>query len=257
MALEHLTDRLADPRAPAARIHRLASGGYEVLISDTGAGQSTCNGVALNRWRHDPVEDDLGSFIYLRDLDGGRFWSLGHQPTRIRADRYETGVQDGRFTLVREDAGIRARLEVTLVPGANLELRRVELRNLVSLERRIEVTSYQEVVLFHAGADAAHPAFAKLFVQTERAADRGALLARRRPARRARAWPWMVHALVGAETAEWETDRMRFLGRGRTPAHPAALVCADPLSGDRRQYPGPCLAPAHRRPSGARRRPWS
>jgi cellobiose phosphorylase len=120
MPFEHLTDRLADPTAPAAKIHRLASGDYEVLISDTGAGQSTCKGLALNRWRHDPVEDDLGTFFYLRDLDGGRFWSLGHQPTRVRADRYETGTQDGRFTLVREDAGIRARLEVTLMPGANL-----------------------------------------------------------------------------------------------------------------------------------------
>ncbi len=240
MPLDHLTDRLPDPGAPAARIHRLAGDGYEVLISDTGTGLTTWNGVALNRWRADPVEDDLGSFVYLRDLDGGRFWSLGDQPTRVRAERYAAGLDEGVFSLVREDAGIEARLSLSLAEG--LEVRRVTLTNLTRAERRIEGTSYLEVVLFHGPSDAAHPAFAKLFVQTERAADPGALLARRRPRAQHEAWPWLVQALAGAELSEWETDRMRFLGRGRTQARPAALVCADPLSGSIGNTLDPCLA---------------
>ena len=246
MPLDHLTDRLADPTAPPARVHRLTQGGYEVLISDTGAGLSSLNGLALNRWRPDPVEDDLGTFIYLRDLDGGRFWSLGYQPTRSRAERYEVGLEGEAFVIEREDAGIEARLSVTLPlvadGSAGLEVRGLSLTNLSTAERRIEVTSYLEAVLFHAGADAAHPAFAKLFVQTERAADHEALLARRRPRAEYEAWPWLVHALVGAQASEWETDRMRFLGRGRTPARPAALICADPLSGSVGNTLDPCLA---------------
>ncbi len=240
MSLDRLTDQVADPRAPAPRIHRLTRDDYEVLISDTGTGLSSWKGLALNRWRRDPVEDGLGTFFYLRDLDGGRFWSLGHQPTRRRAERYEAGLEDGDFTLVREDAGIEARLTLRLSQDA--EIRHVALTNLTQAERRIEVTSYLEVVLFHAEADAAHPAFAKLFVQTERAADCEALLARRRPRAEHEAWPWLIHALVGAEATEWETDRMRFLGRGRTPAGPAALACADPLSGSVGNTLDPCLA---------------
>ena len=225
------TDRYTDPNAAPATLHRLSNGRYEVLISDTGGGVSSCDGLALTRWHADPVEDDLGSIVYLRDLDSGRFWSLGYQPTRTPAESYRTGCDGGRFLLEREDDGIEARLTVSVAADADLELRRIELRNASPRARRIELTSYLEVVLYHAGADDAHPAFAKLFVQTERDAAHGALLARRRPRAAHERWPWLVHALAGGVAAEWETDRMRFLGRGGTPARPAALLGNEPLSG--------------------------
>ncbi|HYN77824.1 MAG TPA: glycosyl transferase, partial [Lamprocystis sp. (in: g-proteobacteria)] len=220
-----------DPTAPAPPIHTLSNGRYEVLISATGAGQSACNGVALTRGRADPVQDDLGSFLYLRDLDDGRFWSMGYQPTRTPTAVYQTADQDGCFVLEREDHGIAAQLTVSVDAAADLERRRLILTNHSGRSRRIEVTSYLEVVLFPADADAAHPAFAKLFVQTERDAATGALLARRRPRAEGEHWPWLVHALVGVPVDQWETDRLRFLGRGRTAAAPLALVDLTPLSG--------------------------
>ncbi len=225
------TARFNDPKAPAAALHRLTNGRYELLISDSGAGQSSCNGIALNRWRNDPIQDDLGSIVYLRDLDTGRYWSLGYQPTRTSTGRYRAGLDGERFAVEREDEGIEARLAVSIDAHADLERRRVRLRNLSARARRVELTSYLEVVLFPADADAAHPAFAKLFVQTERDPASGALLARRRPRAQHEAWPWMVHALAGAEPVQWESDRARFLGRGRTPASPAALLGDAPLSG--------------------------
>lgn len=225
------TARFNAPKAPPAALHRLTNGRYELLISDSGAGQSSCNGIALNRWRNDPVQDDLGSIIYLRDLDTGRFWSLGYQPTRTPTERYRAGLDDGRFVLERQDEGIDARLVVSIDAHADLERRRVRLRNLSARARRIELTSYLEVVLFPADADAAHPAFAKLFVQTERDPASGALLARRRPRAQHEAWPWMIHALAGVVPTQWESDRVHFLGRGRTPARPAALLGDEPLSG--------------------------
>jgi N,N'-diacetylchitobiose phosphorylase len=225
------THTYTDPNAEPATLHRLSNGHYEVLISDTGSGVSSCDGLALTRWHADPVEDDLGAIVYLRDLDNGRFWSLGYQPTRTPAGVYRTEALGGSFLLEREDDGIVARLQVSVADDADLELRRIELQNASPRARRIEVTSYLEVVLYHAGADEAHPAFAKLFVQTERDAAHGALLARRRPRAAQERWPWLVHALAGAPVHEWETDRMRFLGRGRTPAQPAVLLDAEPLSG--------------------------
>src|SRR4029434_4602305 len=79
----------------------------------------------------------------------------------------------------------------------------------------------------------AHPAFAKLFLETEFNPRCGALLARRRP-RSAKEHPvWAIHASaasVSPNEIEYETDRMRFLGRGRTPANPAALDSGSRLS---------------------------
>lgn len=225
------TSVFTDPSAPAATLRWLTNGRYQVLISDTGAGQSSLNGLALTRYRDDPVQDDLGTFIYLRDLETGDFRSLGYQPTRSPAERYRTEWTDERFLIEREDAGIAAQLALTLDPLLDLERRRVRIENRSGRLRRIELTSYLEPVLFPADADAAHPAFAKLFVQTERDPATGALLARRRPRAAHESWPWLVHALVGAEALQWETDRMAFLGRGRTLAAPLALTGGAPLTG--------------------------
>ncbi|BCU07696.1 GH36-type glycosyl hydrolase domain-containing protein [Allochromatium tepidum] len=220
-----------DPRGPESSLHRLSNGPLEALISDSGTGQLRWNGLALTRRRADPVEDDLGSLLYVRDPDSGAVWSLGYQPTRVEPRVYRVGEQDGCFQLEREDQGIALRLDLSLDAARDLERRRLRLTNVSDRARRIELTSYLEVVLFPDEADAAHPAFAKLFVQTERDAATGALLARRRPRGQGESWPWMIHALLGAEAVQWETDRARFIGRGRNRARPAALFGSDSEAG--------------------------
>ncbi|HUG53212.1 MAG TPA: carbohydrate-binding protein, partial [Vicinamibacteria bacterium] len=91
-----------------------------------------------------------------------------------------------------------------------------------------------EIVLAPAADDLAHPAFVKLFVETEYLPEVAALLCRRRPRARDEAAPWAVHVLSlegrPQGPVEWESDRSRFLGRGRDVADPQALD-GRPLSG--------------------------
>lgn len=215
--------------APAARL--ISNGRYHVLLSAAGGGQSRCRDLALNRWSGDRVADDEGQFVYLRDLDTGRVWSAGLQPVRAPGAGYHAEYQPACLSLVCEHEAIEARLDVTVSPADDVEVRRLRLRNRARSARRLEVTSYLEVVLNHAAAHAAHPAFSKLFVQTERVLERDALLARRRPRADDESWPWMAHALVGGRDVQCETDRLRFVGRGRTLRRPAALLARTPLSG--------------------------
>src|SRR5208283_4117867 len=83
----------------------------------------------------------------------------------------------------------------------------------------IDLTSYAEVVLGSAAADSAHPAFSKMFVQTEFVAGGGTLLATRRSREPAEPQAWLFHfsTLEGKAVGDlqFETDRARFLGRGR------------------------------------------
>jgi cyclic beta-1,2-glucan synthetase len=89
-------------------------------------------------------------------------------------------------------------------------------------------------VLAPAASDTAHPAFSNLFVRTEFAADIGAVLATRR--RRSPDEPsvWAAHLAVveGDEVgpAQFETDRARFLGRGRDIRTPNAVFNGQSLS---------------------------
>ncbi|HEX5580147.1 MAG TPA: hypothetical protein VFX39_01130, partial [Gemmatimonadaceae bacterium] len=116
-----------------------------------------------------------------------------------------------------------------------------------SAARRLELTTYVEAVLNTAAADAAHPAFSKLFVQTEWLAGRETLLAKRRLRSPHDAALWVVHRLVieapdDAEAPQWETDRARFVGRGRTTAHPRALDGGVTLDGTVGNVLDPVLA---------------
>ncbi|HEY3217022.1 MAG TPA: glycosyl transferase [Candidatus Eisenbacteria bacterium] len=221
--------RLADAPSPAGRL--LGNGRLCALLSVAGTGGSWLGSHALSRWRGDRVEDTDGWFVYLRDLDDGTFWSAGLRPVPDRVDRYQVGGGPGSMSILRETQGIESRLEAWVDTDAPAECRRLNLHNRSARLRWIEVTSYLEVVLHHPQADAAHPAFSGLFVETESVPARGMVLAHRRARDPRESHPCLAQSIGGTGALELETDRARFLGRGRDLAAPAALVDATPLPG--------------------------
>ncbi|MGH7789528.1 MAG: GH36-type glycosyl hydrolase domain-containing protein, partial [Candidatus Binatia bacterium] len=233
-------DRLNDS-APHARL--LSNGTYSVLLTSAGSGYSWWHDTALSGWWADRTEDADGVFLYLRDAEDGAVWSAAHQPCPDGAERYAAHAAPGLVTIERRQHGIESRLEVAVAADADVEVRRLTLHNDSGRARRIEVTSALEVVLNQSAAHAAHPAFSKLFVQTELDTALGALLARRRARSAGEHPPWMGQALLGPGALQCETDRARFRGRNRTPADPQGLHAAlsgtvgsvlDPLFGMRR-----------------------
>ncbi|HXG44563.1 MAG TPA: hypothetical protein VNJ71_07395 [Gemmatimonadales bacterium] len=229
------------------RAQLLSNGRYRVVLSQSGAGASLLEDLALNRWAPDPTRDADGVFLYLRDLDRGLVWSAGLQPVPTPPDAYRAVAAPGRATIVRRDGAIETRLDLCVDPDADAEIRLLTLTNHGRRARRLAVTSYVEVALNHPAADAGHPAFSKLFVQTERLAGGRALLARRRPRSPAEAPRYLGHTVVvtagnGSARPELESDRARFLGRGRTLAAPAAIDPGRKLSGTAGNVLDPVLA---------------
>src|SRR5215468_8309049 len=212
-------DRLDDP-APHARL--LSNGRSSVLLTSAGTGFSAWRDTQLTGWEGDHVEDADGWFVYLRDLDGGHLWSAGHHPVRGTPVECAARYAPGSVTLERRVADIDSSLAVCVAPDADVEVRKLSLTNRAARPRRIEVTSYCEVVLNGRAAHAGHAAFSKLFVETERDTATGALLARRRPRSHDETPPWMAAALLGPGGLECETDRARFGGRNRSLAAPQA-----------------------------------
>ncbi len=214
----------------------LSNGRYRVLLTGAGAGSSSLDALALTRWSGDRTRDADGFFLYIRDLDRGHLWGAGRQPVERAPDRYRTRSGPGRAEIVREDDGIVTTLDVCVDPDADAEIRLLALTNRSRKPRRLDVTSYAEVALNAPAADAAHPAFSKLFVQTEFLERHEALLARRRPRSPDEQPVYMGHRLLvdratEDDTPAIETDRARFIGRGRTLGRPAALDAGATLSG--------------------------
>ena len=221
----------------------LSNGSYGLMITSAGAGYSTWRDLDVTRWREDATRDCWGQFCYIRDLGEGATWSIGTQPLLRAGDEAEFDFQAHRADFRRRDDSIETRWAVCVVPDAPAEVRALTLVNYGRHHRELELTSYAEVCLNARRGDQAHPAFAKLFLETEFDRPRGALLARRRP-RGANEHPlWAIHASVlsmsADEEIDYETDRARFLGRGRTPANPAALDSGARLS----RTTGPVLDP--------------
>lgn len=239
------------PHTRTPEVKLLSNGRYHVMVTNAGGGYSRWKDLAVTRWREDSTRDHWGAFCYLRDLASGDVWSTAYQPTLAPPDSYEAIFSEGRAEFRRCDQGIDTYTEIAVSPEDDIELRRVRLTNRSRVRRLIEVTSYTEVVIAPSAADALHPAFSNLFVQTEILHPRPAILCTRRPRSSGEAAPWMFHLMVvrgsdgAAPDPSYETDRMQFIGRGGTLESPRALRAPGVLSGSAGSVLDPVVAIRH------------
>jgi cellobiose phosphorylase len=219
--------RYPTPHTTSPHTHFLSNGRYTTALTHAGGGSSQWRGLSVTRSREDRTSDAGAHFIYQRDPWSGEVWSPSYQPTCREADQYDVTFELEKVTFHRRDDDFETQLQVVVSPEDDVEIRRLSITNRGDRPREIEVTSYAEIVLARPDDDLAHPAFAKLFVETEHDHQSSGLLFSRRPrsADEAQAWAFHVLSVDGrlAGAIEWETDRARFLGRGRSPASPAAL----------------------------------
>jgi len=226
---------IRDPDRSRLGVQLLSNGRYHGMLSSAGGGYSRKRDVAVTRWREDSTRDHWGTFCYLRDVGSGQVWSATHQPTCVAVEGYEAIFSDAKAEFRGHHQGYDTHLEIAISAEDDVELRRLRISNRSRQRRVIEITTYAEVVLAPAIADEMHPAFGNLFVQSEILADKQALLCTRRPRSHEELAPWMLH-LVAVHDADisaisYETDRARFLGRGRSPRRPQALDDLEALSG--------------------------
>ncbi len=212
----------------------LSNGKYVAAVTNAGGGGSFCDRMAVTRSRQDGTCDPGSHFIYLRDIRSGSVWSPTFHPTRREPESYVATFQPDKAIYESRNEQLWARLEVAVAPEHDVEVRYLQLINHSDRVREIDITSYVEIVLTQARDDYAHPAFGKLFIETEYLPERSALLCHRRPRDSRDTGPWAMHvmSLEGRPQGplEWETDRARFIGRGRTLENPVSMD-GRPLSG--------------------------
>ena len=219
--------RFKTPHTRYPHTQFLSNGSYVTAVTNAGGGQSLWRGLPVTRWRRDATCDSDGQFIYLRDVRSGATWSATFQPTRHEPDDYTATFSADRVSVNRRDGDLSTQLDIAVSAEDDVEVRRVTVRNHGLRMREVEVTSYAEIVLASTANDMAHPAFGKLFIETEYLPASTALLCHRRPRERDEPGAWAFHALSlegrSQGPIEWETDRARFLGRDRATDRPAAL----------------------------------
>ncbi len=219
--------RFRSPHTLFPHAQFLSNGNYTAVVTNAGGGASFCRGRAVTRHREDPTRDPGSQFLYLRDVRSGAVWSATYQPIAKEPEDYVVTFLAEKATFRRHDDDIATQLDIAVSTEDDVEVRRLSVTNHSDRPREIDVTSYAEIVLVPPADDLAHPAFGKLFVETEYLPESAALLCRRRPRAAHESASWAVHVLsLEGRTqgpVEWESDRARFLGRGRGPEDPQAL----------------------------------
>ncbi len=241
---------LTNPDTDQPQVQLLSNGRYHVMLTHAGGGYSRYKDMAITRWQADTTRDHWGAFCYIRHLASGAFWSTAYQPTLKRARNYEAIFSEGRAEFRRSDHGFDTHWDIVVSPEDDIELRRLRITNRTRLRRTIDVTSYAEVVLAPAIADDLHPAFSKLFVQTEILDPLQTILCHRRPRDKHEKPLWLFHSMTLHEGqsngVSYETDRAQFIGRGRQLETPQALVDLGHLSGSEGAVLDPIVAIRHR-----------
>ncbi len=216
-----------NPNTPVPEIHLLSNGKYSVMVTNSGGGYSRWKNIAVTRWHEDAQLSNEGTFLYLRDMKTGEFWSTAYQPALQKSRNYEAIFSRSRAEFKRSDHQIDTHTEIAVSPEDDIELRRVKITNRSRGKRVIEVTSYAEVVLNYPADDQAHKTFSSLFVQTEIIRSNQAIICNRRPRSEKDAFPLMLHLMAvhgnSIEGATYETDRNKFIGRCNTPEIPFAM----------------------------------
>ncbi len=212
---------------PTPEVCVLSNGNFMTIVTNSGSGLSRYEGLDVSRWREDPVLDNWGSYMYIRDVTRDMVWSPAFQPCRVPSDEQRVQFSLDRATFMRVDGDVQTSLEICVSPEWNAEVRRLTLTNAGNEARIIEVTTFFELALAPPCADDAHPAFSKLFIKTEYAQDVQCLLARRRPRQEDEKPLWAAHSLMATGPTlgpvEYETDRAGFIGRGNTLSLPQGI----------------------------------
>ena len=225
---QNLDTRIIIDPATALRVTSLMSNGhYSLMVTATGSGYSRWGDLAVTRWQPDPVEDRMGCYIFLRDTESGEWWSATAAPKPAAGEVTRAYFSDDKATFAKTVQSLRSEVECIVISEGNGEGRRVTLHNDGSSDRHFEVTSFCELVLAPETSDNAHPAFSKMFVETEIAPESNAIFASRRKRDEREADIVAAHFVTGPagrpRDTEAETDRRAFIGRGRTIADPAAM----------------------------------
>ncbi|WP_252727248.1 GH36-type glycosyl hydrolase domain-containing protein [Paracoccus sp. C2R09] len=230
-----------------AMTHILTNGRYSVTLTATGGGVSRWGPMAVTRWHGDPNRDDGGTRIWMRDLNTGRLTRIGGADP---ADHHRVELYEDRALFLRQDGRLSTKLEVLVSGEDDAEVRMLTLTSASRVPVALDLTCYAELVLTTPQADAAHPAFAKLFVQTEYMPEYGALIATRRTRSPDEPGIWAAHFAVVEATQEtpmqYETDRAAFLGRDNDLRHAAALEPGATLQGGIGTVLDPAFALRHR-----------
>ena len=139
----------AGRQTPAPWINVIANESFGFMVSEGGSGSTWAINSGENRltpWHNDPVRDQPGDAVYLRDEETGSVWSPSPLPAGPETPfliRHGAG-----YTIFENHSqGLKQEMRLFAAPDAPLKIVHLRLENFWNRPRRITATYYAEWVL--------------------------------------------------------------------------------------------------------------
>ncbi|MBP5342227.1 MAG: hypothetical protein J6Y52_07720 [Bacteroidales bacterium] len=221
-----------DGIANVPEIGVVSNGQYTVLMNDRGSGFSRYSNILLNRYRK-ISSDHYGTYLYIRNLRSDKLWCATYAPLDVKPESYHVSFAGDKIKYIRVDEGIVTQTEVTVLKDRSAELRRFTFTNNGDSDVDLEITTYGEVVLAPAAEDENHRVFSGMKVASEYDSEHEALLFSRPGSSDTR--HYLLHKLwtddEDSALVEYETSRLKFLGRGGSLQHADIIESHRTLTG--------------------------
>jgi cyclic beta-1,2-glucan synthetase len=218
---------------PGRAVHTLSNGRLNLLMTDSGSGYLSWKDIALTRWRQDEALDPWGIWFYIQDLDQGNVWSIGMRPVGGQPQEYQV-IYSPHMTEIRQVINQTwMTMQTTIMPNEDVCLQKITITNQSKQKRHYRVLSYGEVVLAPQAMDQQHPAFNKLFIESDFDAELNSLHFTRRLRSSTEEPRAMSHFLFDGISGkpEFTADRRQFVGRGRNLSNPVVIIDQEELNG--------------------------
>ncbi len=214
---EYIIELSPGKTTPAPWVNVIGYPDFGFIVSETGSQCTWSSNSGENRltpWSNDPIRDPTGESLYLRDEETGEVWTPTPLPSGANL-HYRVTHGAGYTVFEHNSHGLRQNLTLFASPDDPVKIIHLKIENTLKHTRRITATQYVEWVLgsTHAASmpyiipeyDIIHECLMATNPYNTEFSERVAFLMASKP----------IHGLTA--------DRTEFLGRGRTPAFPAAL----------------------------------
>jgi len=144
----------------------LSNSEFTLVLDQKGNSFVKHNDIYLNRYRTVP-SNDYGNYIFIRNNETNKMWSNTYAPLNEKNDTEKVVFASDEIKYIKEVEGIVTKTEVTVTKSDSACIYKLTLRNNTDSKVKLEITTYNEIMLSLIEEDLAHRTFNSINIQSE------------------------------------------------------------------------------------------
>lgn len=155
----------------------ISNGEYTVCLKDTGEGFSKYGNIYITRFK-ETADYKQGIMFFIKNVKNKKIFS--NVPAENTKQQYSINFAPNITKFTKREENIEITTKIVVAPDDNVEIRRVEIKNIGGEEEVLEISNYLEPILSTPEQDYAHMAFNNMFLIFENINNEDILIKRKK-----------------------------------------------------------------------------